>query len=197
MDNVKKFKEIANSIGELYEKKNRAYGNSFGNTYKRLGIISAVTRISDKYERLCTIAKNPDIDNLGESLEDTLKDLAAYSIMTLIELDNNKPIGINVSDNSLVFKGDICISPNVKQWDICISPDTNYWDTSSADSNDIKVGDKFLCINTVIDDEEQTPYVIGKTYTSEFDGCITNEMGNRKHEWANVSCFSEHFKRIY
>ena len=185
-NNVKKFKEIANSLGELYEKKNRAYGNSFGNTYKRLGIISAVTRISDKYERLCTIAKNPDIDNLGESIEDTLKDLAAYSIMTLIELDNNKPVGINVHNGSIVFKGDICISPNA-----------NYWNTITAGFNDIKVGDKFLCINTVIDDEEQTPYVIGKTYTSEFDGCITNEMGNRKHEWANVSCFSEHFKRIY
>lgn len=185
-NNVKKFKEIANSLGELYEQKNKCYNNSFGDTYKKLGIISAVTRISDKYNRLCNLAVNTDIDNLGESIEDTLKDLAAYSIMTLIELDNNKPVGINVHNGGIVFKGDICISPNAI-----------HWDTSPADSNDIKVGDKFVCINTVIDDEEQTPYVIGKTYTSEFDGCITNEMGDRKHEWANVSCFSEHFKRIY
>lgn len=184
MDNVKKFKEIANSLGELYEKKNRAYGNSFSDTYKKLGIISAVTRISDKYNRLCNLATNPDIDNLGESIEDTLKDLASYAIMTLIELDN-KPVGITVHNGGIVFKGDICISPNA-----------NYWNTSPADSNDIKVGDKFLCINTVIDDEEQTPYVIGKTYTSEFDGCITNEMGDRKHEWANAPYFLEHFKRL-
>lgn len=185
MDNVKKFKEIANSLGELYEKKNRAYGNSFSDTYKKLGIISAVTRISDKYNRLCNLATNPDIDNLGESIEDTLKDLASYSIMTLIELDNKKPVGVTVNTGGFVFKGDICISPNA-----------NYWNTSPADSNDIKVGDKFLCINTVIDDEEQTPYVIGKTYTSEFDGCITNEMGDRKHEWANAPYFLEHFKRL-
>lgn len=185
MDNVKKFKEIANSLGELYEQKNKCYNNSFGDTYKKLGIISAVTRISDKYNRLCNLATNPDIDNLGESIEDTLKDLASYAIMTLIELDNKKIVGTNVNDNSFVFKGDICISPNAE-----------YWDTSSADSNDIKVGDKFLCINTVIDDEEQTPYVIGKTYTSEFDGCITNEMGDRKHEWANAPYFLEHFKRL-
>lgn len=85
-NNVDRFREIANDLGELYEKKNAAYGNSFGETYKRLGIISAVTRISDKYNRLCNIAINPDIDNLGESLEDTLKDLASYAIMTLIEL---------------------------------------------------------------------------------------------------------------
>lgn len=85
-NNVDRFREIANDLGDLYEKKNAAYGNSFGETYQKLGIISAVTRISDKYNRLCNLATNPDIDNLGESLEDTLKDLASYAIMTLIEL---------------------------------------------------------------------------------------------------------------
>jgi hypothetical protein len=84
--NVQAFKNIANELCDLYEKKNKAYGNSFGDTYKKLGIISAVTRISDKYNRLCNLATNPNIDNLGESVEDTLKDLAAYSIMTLMEI---------------------------------------------------------------------------------------------------------------
>lgn len=88
MTNVEKFKNIANELCELYEAKNKAYANSFGDTCKKLGIISAVTRISDKYNRLCNLATNPDIDNLGESIEDTLKDLASYSIMTLIELRN-------------------------------------------------------------------------------------------------------------
>lgn len=86
MDNVKRFKEIATELGDLYEKKNKAYGNSFSNTYKKLGLISAVTRVSDKYNRLCNLATNPDIDNLGESLEDTLRDMASYCIMTVMEL---------------------------------------------------------------------------------------------------------------
>lgn len=158
MDNVKKFKEIANSLGELYEQKNKCYNNSFGDTYKKLGIISAVTRISDKYNRLCNLATNPDIDNLGESIEDTLKDLASYAIMTLIELDNKKPVG--------------------------------------ADNNDIKVGDKFLCLKSVINNEEQMPYKIGEIYTSELDGCITNEMGYKDHKWQDVPYFKEYFKRI-
>ena len=90
MDNVKKFKEVAEQICNLYEKKNAVYGDSFSNTYSTLGVISAVTRISDKYNRLCNIVKNPDIDNLGESLEDTLMDLAAYSIMTIVKLKENE-----------------------------------------------------------------------------------------------------------
>ena len=86
MTRVEKFKQIAEEITALYEKKDKAYGNSFGETYEKLGIISAVTRISDKYNRLCNLATNPNVDDLGESLEDTLKDLAAYSIMTLIAM---------------------------------------------------------------------------------------------------------------
>lgn len=89
-DRVEQFKQIAEDITILYEMKDRAYGNSFGETYEKLGIISAVTRISDKYNRLCNLAVNKDIDNLGESLEDTLKDMAAYCIMTIIAMKNPK-----------------------------------------------------------------------------------------------------------
>ena len=86
MNNVEKFKQISEQICKLYEAKNAAYGNSFSATFEKLGLISAVTRISDKYNRLCNLATNPDIDNLGESIDDTLRDMAAYCIMTLIEL---------------------------------------------------------------------------------------------------------------
>lgn len=107
MTNVDYFKTIANEISELYEKKNNAYGNSFSDTYNKLGLISAVTRISDKYNRLCNLATNPDIDNLGESIEDTLKDLAAYSIMTLMEIRGDKPIGFIAGD--IIYNKDLVI----------------------------------------------------------------------------------------
>ena len=86
MTNVEQFRKVAQELSELYEKKNVAYGNSFADTYKKLGLISAVTRISDKFNRLCNLATNPDIDNLGESLEDTLRDMASYCIMTVMEI---------------------------------------------------------------------------------------------------------------
>ena len=86
MTRPEKFIKIADYIANLYETKDKAYGDSFGSTYDKLGIISAVTRISDKYNRLCNLATNPDIDNLGESIEDTLKDMAAYCIMTVMKI---------------------------------------------------------------------------------------------------------------
>lgn len=89
-DNVEKFREVAEQICNLYEKKDAAYGDSFSKTYGTLGIVSAATRISDKYNRLCNLVKNPNVDNLGESLADTLMDLAAYSIMTIVKLNENE-----------------------------------------------------------------------------------------------------------
>ena len=86
MTRVEQFRQIAEEITSLYEMKDKAYGSSFNQTYEKLGIISAVTRISDKYNRLCNLAVNKDIDNLGESIEDTLKDMAAYCIMTIIAM---------------------------------------------------------------------------------------------------------------
>lgn len=87
MTRPEKFREIAEQIATLYEKKDRAYGNSFGETFQKLGIISAVTRISDKYNRLCNLTTTlTPINDCGESIEDTLKDMAAYCIMTLMEL---------------------------------------------------------------------------------------------------------------
>lgn len=86
MTRVEHFASIAKDITDLYEKKDRCYANSFGDTFQKLGIISAVTRISDKYNRLCNLVTNEDIDNLGESIEDTLKDMAAYCIMAIMEL---------------------------------------------------------------------------------------------------------------
>ena len=88
-DKVERFKEIAKEMGDLYEKKNKAYGDSFGDTYNRLGIISAITRISDKYNRLCQLATKPEIDDLGERIQDTLMDLANYSVMTIMEIDDH------------------------------------------------------------------------------------------------------------
>lgn len=87
---IQEHKEVCDKLNEIYEQKNRAYGNSFGDTYKDLGIISAVTRISDKFNRLKTLAKDSSIHQGDESIADTLLDMANYCIMTYMELNNKE-----------------------------------------------------------------------------------------------------------
>lgn len=83
--NVEEFSSVCKELIELYTKKNHDYGNSFGKTYENLGIISAVTRISDKYNRLCNLVRDTHQLVSTETVEDTLMDLASYAIMTIME----------------------------------------------------------------------------------------------------------------
>ena len=93
---VQEHKSVCSSLNSIYEQKNRAYGNSFGDTYKDLGIISAVTRISDKFNRLKTLCRQPDIPQGDESIADTLLDMANYCIMTYMEFENEKHSNLTV-----------------------------------------------------------------------------------------------------
>lgn len=77
---------ICQKLNQVYKAKNYDYGDSFGDTYKKLGIISAVTRLSDKMNRLMSLAVSHDAQVKDEKIEDTLLDMANYAIMTLIEL---------------------------------------------------------------------------------------------------------------
>lgn len=88
MNRVQKHRDICEELNKVYEQKNHDYGNSFGETFDKLGIISAVTRISDKYNRLCALAIKPEEERKvkDESITDTLLDMANYCIMTVIEM---------------------------------------------------------------------------------------------------------------
>lgn len=93
IDKVAQFKSIANSLASLYERKNSDYGDSFGETFKKLGIISSITRMSDKMNRIISLTTKKNQKVNDESIADTLMDLASYSIMTLIELGYGKEKG--------------------------------------------------------------------------------------------------------
>ena len=85
MNNIEIHMEICKKLNELYRVKNHDYGDSFGETFDKLGIISAVTRITDKVNRLQSLCTKEQLVN-DEKIEDTLMDAANYCIMTLIEL---------------------------------------------------------------------------------------------------------------
>ena len=81
------FRSIVNEMADLYEKKNDNYGDSFGQLYKELGPTAGLVPLWNKLHRATSLIKGNK--NNFESLEDTLKDLACYAIMNLIELKEN------------------------------------------------------------------------------------------------------------
>lgn len=88
MTNTEQFLRIAQGMAGSYEKKDAAYGNSFHVSVQKYGLIAALTRISDKFNRMENLILN-NADANDESLEDTLLDLASYCIMTVMESKQN------------------------------------------------------------------------------------------------------------
>ena len=87
-DKVASHSEICSYLTGLYAAKNADYGNAFIDTFKELGIVSAITRITDKANRLKSLCKPGSEQKVNdESVRDTLMDLANYAIMTIIEMD--------------------------------------------------------------------------------------------------------------
>lgn len=90
MNKLELYTEILGNMRETYINKNNDYGDSFGKSIEKYGLISALTRISDKFNRLeSLILNNKQLVN-DESITDTLVDMANYCIMTCIELQEVK-----------------------------------------------------------------------------------------------------------
>lgn len=84
MNKVAIHDSICAKLNDLYARKNHDYGDSFGKSYAEYGMTMACIRLEDKLNRLKSLTKN-DQKVADESIEDTLMDLANYSIMTLVE----------------------------------------------------------------------------------------------------------------
>ena len=87
---LEQLKKLHEKQEETHRKKNADYGDSFGIGFKKFGPISALVRISDKYNRLEQLITTEEIQVDDESLIDTLKDLSNYCLMTVIELERSK-----------------------------------------------------------------------------------------------------------
>ena len=87
---VEEFSGICAGLLSLYDAKNLDYGDSFGKSFQEWGMPMVCIRLTDKLNRLCALTKNQTQRVKDESIEDTLRDLANYSIMTLIDLNRQK-----------------------------------------------------------------------------------------------------------
>ena len=98
-------KQLLDEMHDLYIRKNRDYGSSVTDTYEKFGLTSFLVRLSDKLNRVTNLTLN-NKDNLvqDEKVQDTLMDLANYSILALIELKMDEDKLCQASDDYISYK---------------------------------------------------------------------------------------------
>lgn len=82
--------KICQELKQIYQRKNERYGDSYAKLRKELGRDSILYRVGDKYHRLQQLLRNPWLTHDDESIDDTLRDLANYCIMELVERQVDK-----------------------------------------------------------------------------------------------------------
>lgn len=96
----KSINEVIQEAEDLHLRKNAGYAGHSKDAWSnfRLATKFGVTpvqgvfvRMSDKWSRILSLTQNPDNDQVGESLIDTARDLAAYALIAdcLITENNN------------------------------------------------------------------------------------------------------------
>ncbi|WP_135306521.1 nucleotide modification associated domain-containing protein [Lactobacillus crispatus] len=87
------FKDYTNHLAEILQEKNDAYGDAFTKSVDEDGLLVLKIRLGDKLNRVSSLIKRGELKENDESLEDTLLDLAGYSILGLKYLKEHKNEG--------------------------------------------------------------------------------------------------------
>jgi len=80
MNRVEQMKEIQQMGLELFERKNKDYGDAFA----KFGLVGVLVRIEDKIQRAISISNSGIVLVDDEGLNDTLLDLHNYAAMALM-----------------------------------------------------------------------------------------------------------------
>lgn len=83
------FRAITNKMCNTFEVKNSDYGDSFHKLFEECGMTYAYGHMAEKLERINSLRKN-EAKVKGESMKDSLYDLANYAILTIIELEKTE-----------------------------------------------------------------------------------------------------------
>ena len=83
IDNVEQFRDILEGMCDLYERKNSDYGNAIEKAIHEFGYVYSACMLFNKLERFRNLIKKDDYEGkVGESLVDTLLDMANYAVET-------------------------------------------------------------------------------------------------------------------
>ena len=81
------FSPILGELFDTYKRKNSDYGNTFETLFKEFGAVYAYSHMYEKLMRIKTLMNGPNpLKVKEESIKDSLKDLASYAILTLVQI---------------------------------------------------------------------------------------------------------------
>lgn len=88
-----RFFKLLDEAADLHERKNAGYAGMDNpdplanfRECERFGVSAfkgCLVRLSDKFIRVTNLARNPENEQVGEAITDTLKDLAAYAYIAI------------------------------------------------------------------------------------------------------------------
>lgn len=91
--------KLLDDMRELHIKKNAGYSGDSQDRWANFRLsesfgvstfLGVMVRMSDKWIRITNLVKNPSFDMVGEAIEDTLMDLASYSLIAICILKEGK-----------------------------------------------------------------------------------------------------------
>ena len=83
------FRDITNGMYDTFKAKNHDYGNRFSELFAECGMTYAYGHMAEKLKRVKSLMSDEAKVN-GESMRDSLLDLANYAILTIMELDKTR-----------------------------------------------------------------------------------------------------------
>lgn len=85
------FRKYTDNLAVILENKNQDYGDSFSRSVDKFGIIAAVVRLEDKFNRLENLTANGGKEKVkDESLADTALDISGYGLLLYKYLEEHK-----------------------------------------------------------------------------------------------------------
>ena len=82
---------VLQELHDTYLRKNADYGDSFAALYAEFGPAYAVAHLVEKTARIRALLKHT-ANVSGESMRDSLMDLANYAILTVMEIDRGSEV---------------------------------------------------------------------------------------------------------
>lgn len=82
-------KQVCESLNVIYARKNADYNDSFAKARKEIPNYT-LGKLYDKFERYRQLSQGNENQVKGESIKDTLMDLANYAILEFMELELEK-----------------------------------------------------------------------------------------------------------